>query len=64
MTGGGPTLHYNSEDVIVNCPLFHSIFFWVGGWLVPQDVVEMRDIVTCAKFVLVVEKDSNCWRKE
>ena len=30
----------------------------VGGDSVPQDVVEMRDIVTCAKFVLEVEKDT------
>ena len=48
----GDLLYTNSEDVIVNCSLA------VGGDSVPQDVVEMRDIVTSAKFVLVVEKDA------
>eukprot|EP00092_Neocalanus_flemingeri_P018537 GFUD01020073.1.p1 GENE.GFUD01020073.1~~GFUD01020073.1.p1 ORF type:complete len:386 (-),score=150.16 GFUD01020073.1:180-1337(-) len=48
----GDLLYTNSEDVVVDCSLA------VGGDSVPQDVMEMRDVVTTAKFVLVVEKDA------
>ena len=42
----------NCEDVLVDCSLA------VGGDSIPQDVVDMRDVKTTAKFVLVVEKDA------
>jgi meiotic recombination protein SPO11 len=48
----GDLCYINSEDVLVDCSLA------VGGDSVPQDVVEMRDVKTSAKFVLVVEKDA------
>jgi meiotic recombination protein SPO11 len=48
----GDLRYVNSEDVLVDCSLA------VGGDSVPQDVVEMRNIETSAKFVLVVEKDA------
>jgi len=48
----GDLRYTNSEDVMVDCSLA------VGGDSVPQDVVEMKNIETSAKFVLVVEKDA------
>ena len=48
----GDLRYTNSEDVIVDCSLA------VGGDSVPQDVMEMKDVVTNAKFILVVEKDA------
>lgn len=48
----GDLSYVNNEDVMVDCRLA------VGGDSVPQDVMEMKDIVTSARFVLVVEKDA------
>ena len=48
----GDLSYINNEDVLVDCNLA------VGGDSVPQDVMEMRNIGTSAKFVLVVEKDA------
>ena len=48
----GDLSYVNNEDVLVDCSLA------VGGDSVPQDVMDMRDIVTSARFVLVVEKDA------
>lgn len=48
----GDFRYVNNEDVLVDCSLA------VGGDSIPQDIMEMRDIDTTAKFVLVVEKDA------
>ena len=48
----GDFSYLNTEGIMVDCSLT------VGGDSIPQDVPELRDLRTCANFLLVVEKDA------
>ena len=48
----GDLRYTNSEGVVVDCSLA------IGGDAIPQDVTSITNIVTSARFILVVEKDA------
>jgi len=48
----GDLRYVNNEDVLVDCNLA------AGGDSIPQDMHEIRNIETSARFILVVEKDA------